>query len=189
MKVLARRPAPTGNSRLDWRVIDFENLADQAEQFDVDVVFSCLGSTKKNAGSPEAFKKIDFGYVLTAAHLASKIGTQAFLVVSSAGANRRSPFLYMRTKGELEAALEDVPIPRLHIFRPNLLLGDRIEMRRTERLGIAVMSMLTPALAGPLRRYRAIKAATVAKAMVAASLDNNEGTMVHTSLEMETRFA
>ena len=186
MTVLARKPAVVGDAQLDWRTIDFEHLNDHADLFAVDTVFSCLGSTLKNAGSAEAFRKVDVGYALTAARLASRMGAQAFMVVSSAGASRRSPFFYMRTKGELEAALDEVPLPSLHIFRPNILLGDRAELRRAERLGIAFMRALTPTLIGPLRRYRPIEAATVARAMVAASLGSAKGTIVHASLEMES---
>ncbi|MCH8328149.1 MAG: hypothetical protein IID15_06450, partial [Candidatus Marinimicrobia bacterium] len=110
-------------------------------------------------------------------------------IVSSAGANSYSPFLYMRFKGELEAALQDIDIRRKHIFRPNMLLGERLENRPAERFTIALMRMLTPALAGPLRRYRPIQAETVARAMVAASLHAGHGTTVHTSLEMSAAVA
>lgn len=182
--VLARRAAVIEHDRLDWQVINFERLEEHAGQFQVDALFFCLGTTRKIAGSAEAFRKIDFGYALTCARLALKMGTAAMLIVTSAGANSRSPYLYMRTKGELEAALGEIAIPRKHIFRPNLLLGERTENRWAERLGIAIMRILTPAFAGPLKRYRPIEAKTVARAMVAASLSTGNGTTVHSSMAM-----
>ncbi|MCH7575870.1 MAG: oxidoreductase [Candidatus Marinimicrobia bacterium] len=182
--VLARRPTVIENDRLDWQVIDFERLEEQAERFQVDALFSCLGTTRKKAGSAEMFRKIDFEYALTGVRLAQTMGTQALMLVTSAGANSRSPFLYMRTKGELEDAIEDLAIGRKHIFRPNLLLGERAENRRAERIGIALMRILTPALGGPLKRYRPIEAETVARAMVAASLTTGNGTTVHASMDM-----
>ena len=182
--VLARRPAEMVHDRLHWHVVDFEGLEEYAGRFHVDALFSCLGTTKKAAGSAEAFRRVDYGYTLAGAQLAQNMGADTCLLVSSAGAMSSSPFLYMRTKGELETALEALKIPKLHIFRPNMLLGNRAENRPAERLALALMQLVTPAMLGPLRRFRPVQAQAVAQSMVRASVGEEAGRFIHTSLEM-----
>ncbi|KAJ1982643.1 Oxidoreductase htatip2 [Dimargaris verticillata] len=55
-----------------------------------------------------------------------------FSVVSSTGANARSPLLYVQTKGQVEEELKAMPFTRLTIFRPAGLLCDRKESRFME---------------------------------------------------------
>jgi hypothetical protein len=63
------------------------------------------------------------------------------------------------------------------IFFISLLVGDREEKRTGEAAGIVIARALAFALAGSLRKYRAIPAGTVAEAMVSAA--NGEVSGVH----------
>ncbi len=90
-------------------------------------------------------------------------------MVSSLGANPHSPALYPRTKGELEQALLAQPWQRLAIVRPAMLLGDRQPPRRSEQFFQVIYPLLKPLLVGRLRRWRAIEAGQVARAMIALS--------------------
>ena len=135
----------------------------------VDLAFCCLGTTRKEAGSAEAFRRVDLDYVLAFAELARRHGCQQLVVVSSLGANPHSPALYPRTKGEMEQALLAQSWPRLAIVRPAMLLGDRQPPRRSEQFFQAVYPLLKPLLVGRLRRWRAIEAGQVARAMIALS--------------------
>jgi hypothetical protein len=67
----------------------------------------------------------------------------------------------------------------VHIFRPSLLLGEREENRRGERLGAAVAPWLNALLTGGLKKYRAIPAETVGRAMAAATLRSVRGVCVY----------
>ena len=80
-----------------------------------------LGTTIKKAGSKEAFKKVDHTLVVTVAELMKKQGAEQFLVISAMGADKDSKVFYSRTKGEMEAALQELGYPCLRIFRPSLL--------------------------------------------------------------------
>ena len=73
---------------------------------------------------------------------------------------------YNRVKGEMEQALMRMGFTSLHIFRPSFLVGERVEARAGERLGIAVFSALAPMMIGPARKVRPISATAVARAMV-----------------------
>lgn len=182
---LARRPLPsdhqlTREPKLQWRIVDFENLAQfsldeqapsqQLPHFDTTAVFCALGTTAKKAGSSAEFFRIDHDHVLNLAHSfheRSKEEVSSFAIVSSMGANANSWFLYPRTKGLVEDDLQKVGFQHLAIFRPSLLEGEREESRPGESVAKVVAPYLNPLLVGSwLRKYRSIHVATVAKAMV-----------------------
>jgi uncharacterized protein YbjT (DUF2867 family) len=164
--VLARRATGRAHPKLDERVVDFARLADAADAFDVDEVFCCLGTTLAAAGSREAFRAVDHDLVVEAGRLAAAAGARTFLLVSATGAGAGSRVFYSRVKGEAEDALRALPLPALVLLRPSLLLGARAERRTAERVGQAVMRAAAPLFAGPLRRWRALDGAAVARAMV-----------------------
>jgi len=89
--------------------------------------------------------------------------------VSAAGANPRSPFFYPRVKGRLEEEIGELGLQRWTVVRPSLLLGERREFRLGEVLAAPAMQLIRPLMVGPWRKYRAISAAAVAAAMVAAA--------------------
>lgn len=160
------RKAGAPRPRHHWLPADFEQLADLDLHSPVDIAFCCLGTTRKQAGSDDAFRRVDHDYVLAFAKLARRHGCQRLIVVSSLGANPRSPALYPRTKGQMEQALLAQSWPRLAIVRPAMLLGNRQPPRRSEQFFQALYPLLRPLLIGKLRRWRAIDASQVAHAMI-----------------------
>ena len=106
-------------------IVDFDKLAGFESEFhDFDAGFCCLGTTRAVAGTT-GFVKVDRDYVLEAAGLAKKAGCRQFHVVTSAGANKDSWFLYPKTKGVVESELAKLEFERLAIYRPSVLLCDR----------------------------------------------------------------
>lgn len=172
---LGRRPLGRTHPKLTHHVVDFDDLAAHADRFAVDDVFCCLGTTMRQAGSREAFRRVDFGYPVEAARLAAGRGAGQYLLVSSIGADPASAFFYTRMKGEVEAAVAALPFYGVYLFRPSVLTGDRAERRPGERAYEAVMGALSFALRGPLRRYRPIAAATVARALVRVAKEQPGG--------------
>jgi len=181
--VVGRRGLPVTSPKLQQRLVDFDQLAD-LDAPKVDDVFCCLGTTMKKAGSQEAFRKVDLGYVTALARLCARHGAKQFLLVSAIGANPASRIFYNRVKGEAEAAVRAAGFAATQVFQPSLLLGSRGESRPAERLGILVGGALGFVFAGPLRRYRPIPAATVAAAMVKAAKKARPGAHVYTYDDM-----
>lgn len=165
---LARRELAARHAKLEQRVVDFGTLDAFSDIPRADDVFCCLGTTIKQAGSREAFRRVDHDYVLALARAGRRAppGARQFLLVSALGADPGSRIFYSRVKGEVEAAVRQLPYEGIQIFRPSLLLGQRPEFRLGERIGIALTRVVAPLLVGPLRRYRPIHAADVARAMV-----------------------
>lgn len=182
---LVRKPSPLTQPRLVQATVDFDRLEDSAKLDGSEDVFCCLGTTIRKAGSQEAFRKVDFDYPLRLARLASAAGAKRFLLVTSLGADRDSMVFYSRVKGEVEQAVAKERFEALHIFRPSVLAGDRGESRPGERVAIALMKGLSFLLLGPLRKYRAIEAAVVAKAMVLAARSGTPGVTIHESDEIQ----
>ncbi len=96
--------------------------------------FCCPGTTRREAGSKEAFVHADYTLVVDTALAGKRLGAQHMLVVSAMGANAHSPFFYNRVKGEMEEALMAQEWPRLTIARPSMLLGIGEHKRANETL-------------------------------------------------------
>jgi uncharacterized protein YbjT (DUF2867 family) len=165
--VLARRATGRTHARLRELVVDLEgDLGDLRSPTDV---LCALGTTMKKAGSKEAFRRVDHDIPLRVARLALDAGARSYALVSSVGADARSGSFYLRTKGELEEELRGLGYRALHLLRPSVLAGDRAEERLGERVGIAVAKAAAGLMVGGLRRYRAIDADDVARALVATT--------------------
>lgn len=164
--------------RLVQKIVNFDALT-QADFASGEVVYCAVGTTMRKAGSKEAFHHVDVDYQLAAARLGRQAGATQFVLVSSAGADAASNNFYLRTKGELEQEIGRLGFKALHIFRPSLLLGKRVEFRLGERLAMVVMPILNLAMIWGLKRYRAIPAAMVGRAMVAAARENKQGTFIY----------
>ena len=144
-------------------VVDFATPASLDLLPRADVVFSCLGSTIKKAGSREAFRAVDHDAVVTLARAAREKGARAFLHVTALGASAKSPVFYNTVKGEVEDAVSRVGIQSVYAFRPSILDGERQESRPGERIGLMAMRVLAPVLG----KYRPTPVEALAKAMIA----------------------
>jgi uncharacterized protein YbjT (DUF2867 family) len=164
---LVRRSTGIADPKLrEQIVVNFDKLDDLPA---ADDVFCGLGTTIRQAGSRAEFRKVDFEYVVSLAERSLSKGAKQFLTVSSVGANAKSGNFYLRTKGEVEEALQQLPFQVVHIFRPGLLVGKRLQSRPGERIGAVIGEVFKFAMVGPLRKYRPIPANSVAKAMVKAA--------------------
>jgi len=181
---LVRRELPLTHKKLEQRVVSFDRLAQMSDFPRVHDVFCCLGTTMKQAGSPDAFRKVDFTYVVELARVAVRHRASQFLVVTAVGADPESRILYSRVKGEAEEAVRRLQFESIQIFRPSLLVGARAQSRPAERVAGLLSMLVAWTFVGPLSRYRPIKAAAVARAMVRVAREAPRGTHVYESKEI-----
>lgn len=184
---LGRRPLPLTHRKLVQRVCDFDHLAELTDFPRVHDVFCCLGTTIRQAGSPEAFRKVDLSYVLELARVAVRYRAGQFLVVTALGANPGSRIFYARVKGEVEEGIRRLQFDGIQIFRPALLLGRRAAPRLGEWVAAALSPLVAWALRGRWRAYRPIRAETVARAMVRVARETPRGVHVYLSDEIARR--
>jgi uncharacterized protein YbjT (DUF2867 family) len=147
----------------------------------VTAVFCALGTTRKQAGSKAAFYHVDHDLVVAVGQWASDHGAGQLHVVSSIGANPRSPSHYVRTKGETERDLRRLQLPSLYLYRPGLLdAPDRAEFRLGERLAAAGLKAL------PLmQRWRPVSVSQAAAAMLQRALKPQRGCHVIESQQIQ----
>ena len=163
---VGRRPTSLHHGKLEQRVLDLGAIEAQGDLPRADDVFCCLGTTIKQAGSQDAFRRVDHDFVVGLARAGLRIGATQFLLISAIGADPQSRVFYSRVKGDAEAAVRRLPYRAVQIFRPGLLLGNRSEFRWGERIAMLAVPLLHPFLLGGLRRYHSIQAGDVARAMV-----------------------
>lgn len=184
-KVIAPTRRPLGpHPKLVNPMIDFEALPANASWWQADVAFCALGTTLKQAGSAQAFYRVDHDYIVRIAELTHAAGTKTFVLNSTLGADVNGFGLYLKTKGETERDVADLGFASLTLARPSLLAGaHRSDKRTGEALGLFINRCLGKLV--PIK-WRAISVDKVAQMMLRAGLSAKPGIRVIESAEMHT---
>ncbi|MEA9391223.1 NAD-dependent dehydratase [Acerihabitans sp. TG2] len=162
-------------------VIDFDHLPVGAPWWRTDAVICTLGTTMKQAQSPEAFKRVDYEYPLAIARLAQQHGATTYALNSAIGANMGSRFFYNRVKGELEHDLAALGFFSLTYVRPGVIAGRRMQVRQSEWMLVQLFRVLGPVLP---RRLRINPARNIAKVLLESALSARPGVHVVTSAQL-----
>lgn len=173
-----RRAGSVRSKKLEEKIVDLAKPESFADSVRGDIAFSCLGTTRRDAGSVAAQRIVDVDFPLGFARAANANGVESFALVSFGGANATSRAEYSRMKGELDEAVSALGFRRVRILRPSLLEGTRDQARVGESLGIVVSNAL--ACVGIARKYRPIPASTVARALIASTFDGPEARRIYT---------
>ncbi len=121
VEVFVRRNISDSSEKLNVNIIDFDK-SDQWHNLVVgDVLFSCLGTTLKAAGSKEAQWKIDYQYQYDFAKAAKQNGVKNYVLISAGFASAKSPFFYAKMKGQLEEDIIKLGFEKTIIIKPPLL--------------------------------------------------------------------
>lgn len=159
-----RREDSSLPAELEQHIVNFDELEERVGELAPDIVCCCLGTTIKQAGSREAFSKVDYQYPYSAA-LGAK-SAKAYLLVSAMGASEDSLFFYSRVKGRLESDLAACDF-NSYFFRPSLLLGERETFRAGEAIAGKVFPLLNRVMPRKAAAYKAIQGEAVALSMTA----------------------
>lgn len=179
---LSRKPLPKSHPKLHNLVVNFDNLEAHASDMKADDIFCCLGTTIRQAGSQEAFRKVDHDYPVQVARITRAQGAHQFLLVTAMGSDKSSSIFYNRVKGEVEDAIGNLGFEAYHIFQPSMLLGERTEHRAGESVGkkfMVALDFLIP------KKYKAIEAVRVARGMYQTALRHQAGRHIHDSAELQ----
>jgi uncharacterized protein YbjT (DUF2867 family) len=175
IKLFGRKKLEIDHEKVQQHVVDLFQLENHADIFNADEVFCCIGTTKKKTPDRETYRKIDLGIPVKAAKLCKMNGVDTFAVISSIGAKPYGSNFYLKTKGQMEQAVQEQKIPNTIILRPSLIVGDRREKRVGEKFSIVMMRLFNPLMFGGMKKYRSINAETIIEAMIAlANSDNNQ---------------
>lgn len=183
--LLVRRSTGITNTKVKELILNFDELNTYLSEIQGDIIYSCLGTTKRETPDSKLYRKIDLEYPLNLAKLGMENGVSQFHIISSLGSDSESPNSYLKLKGELEQELKKLNIPSLHIYQPSFLIGDRKENRLADKIMKPIFRLIDPLLIGPLKKYRSIKAADVAKVMLTQSIKDLKGTFIYPSIKIQ----
>lgn len=165
--LFVRRPIELSHPKLSIHLLDFECSADWAGSYPADIAFSCLGTTRNDAGSQEAQRRVDVDYLLQFAQMCLRSGVQTFALLSSTGAQSDSSLFYLRLKGQAEDGIKALGFERTLFFRPGMIdrgelvrLGEKWTMRLVRglnKLGLLLdqRPITTQQLAQQMHRHTA----------------------------------
>lgn len=162
-----RRPSGLTHPSLKEVVTDFENLEKMKESINGDVLFSCLGTTRKTAGSKKKQSQIDYELPLSFAQMARTKGVGRIVLLSAYGASPSSRLFYSALKGKLEDAIENLGYEQFIIFRPGLLLRKNSD-RTGEKISAIILHFLNRM--GLLERFRPMPTEVLALKMAKAPI-------------------
>lgn len=178
---LARREIPFApGTRMELVLAESDQWPGIITQLKPHAVISALGTTRKKAGSNDAFRAVDHDLVLEVGRAAKAAGVSNFVQVSTVGADPYAKNAYMRVKGETEKDLKALKLHRLDILRPSLLRGRRQnDFRFLEKMGQLLAPVGDLFLHGSKEKFRSIKATAVAAAALGAAQMKAPGQFVH----------
>lgn len=178
IEVFVRRPMDVQHDKLCVHVIDFEQPDTWRAAVRGDVLFSCLGTTLRQAGGKQPQWRVDYDYQLQMARAAAENGVPEYALVSAMGANARSVNFYMRMKGALEEAVKGLPFRHITIVQPPSLIR-KYSDRWAEKVSVPMLLALNRI--GLLRRVAPITTDLVAACMLRHVANGKSGVEVITN--------
>ena len=170
--IFVRRDPGFQHEKLKIHVIDFEKPEQWKHLVKGNVLFSCLGTTLKTAGSKETQWKIDYDYQFRFAKIARESNVNHYVLISSAFSSPKSLFYYPRMKGRLEEAVKALGFPRLSIFNPPALIRKNSD-RTIEVAGVKAIQFFNKI--GVFRSQKPMATEILAQAMINSAKTKEKG--------------
>lgn len=164
--LFVRRKSGIRHRKITEIITDFSNLEKNSELITGDVLFSCLGTTLKAAGSKENQRYIDYSIPLKFAEIAKKNEIPKLVLLSAYGATTSSNVFYSRIKGELEEKIAELEFESFIIFKPGFLLRKNTD-RKDELITAKILHFINSF--GILRKFKPLSTAILAEKLVKAS--------------------
>lgn len=180
--ILVRRPIDVEHPKLGVKEVDFELIDEKVIPPNVDAVFCCLGTTMAQAGGKDAFRRVDYEYVVKLAVYTQRQKISQFHMISASGANANSKIFYNKVKGRMEQEVKKLAkIRSIYIYQPSMLLGKRDHFRFGESMGkffMTILSFLIP------KNYKAIRDEQVADSMIRHAMQPKKGAHMVSNKQM-----
>ena len=164
VSIFVRKKPRIKHEKLTTYEIDFSRLNEYKGLINGDVIFSALGTTLSQAGSKAQQYLVDFNYQYEFAKIGSENKVIHYSLVSSVGANIKSPFFYPKTKGALEEAVKKLGFNNIYIFQPPFLIRQSNLMRPGEKRALKILKLLNQI--GILKSQKPISVSDLAQKMI-----------------------
>lgn len=176
---LSRRPLPLEHARLANRILRLEDVEQALKGTRCTDAFCALGA----AGGPRAeaaqLARVDRDLVLAFARAARAGGASRFVVVSAAGADPGAADAFLRTKGEMEAALRPLGFSAIDILQPGRVVGARVVDGAGELLRQGLLTLAAPLMRRAKVPRSPIAAQDLAAAMLGVALAARPGVRLY----------
>ena len=162
--IFVRKKPRVKHKKLTIYEIDFSRLNEYKGLINGDVIFSALGTTLSQAGSKTQQYLVDFNYQYEFAKIGSENKVIHYSLVSSVGANIKSPFFYPKTKGALEEAVKKLGFNNIYIFQPPFLIRQSNLIRPGEKRALNILKLLNKI--GILKSQKPLSVSDLAQKMI-----------------------
>ena len=126
-----------------------------------------------------SFLEVDFEMPLRIARAAYEKGVKKIALVSAIGANKKSNNFYLKTKGMLEEEILNIGFDKVVIARPGHLLGKRdLPTAKEVKIYELIFKIASPLMVSVLRKYRNIKAESVANSLISSVNEMRNGCVI-----------
>lgn len=165
IRIFVRRKIEGLPEKVIQIVTDFSNLSSLKEHVIGDVIYCCVGTTRKKTPDQNDYRNIDFGINIGMAKLAKENGISTVHLISAIRASSSARIFYSKLKGEIEEALRDLQFTNCYIYQPSILIGSRTESRPMEFLSQKLCPFFDLFMIGKLKDYHSISAKTIAQSI------------------------
>ena len=172
VSIFVRKAPDLEHEKLKIHIIDFNEIIKHKELIKGDILFSALGTTKKEAGGKQRQYIIDYTYQYEFAKIAAENGVDQLSLVSSIGANPKSFMFYPKMKGELESDVKKLKFKKIDIFQPPILIRQPEVIRKVEKKAISIIQKLNKL--GILKSQQPLMVSNLAERMVKTAKTNSK---------------
>ena len=165
-------------------ITDFSDFSLLKDQVIGDVIYCCVGTTRKKTPDLNDYRNIDFGINIGIAKLAKENGIPTVHLISAIGASTSSRIFYSKLKGEIEEAMKELNFDNCYIYQPSILIGLRSESRPLEFLAQKLMLLFEGLRLLSKNEYHSIRVETIAKSMLNTLGKEVEGVHIQRYQEM-----
>ena len=164
VSIFVRKVPKLEHEKLKIHTIDFNEIKSHKDLIKGNILFSALGTTKKEAGGKLRQYIIDYTYQYEFAKIAAENGVDQLSLVSSIGANPKSFMFYPKMKGELESDVKKLKFKKIDIFQPPILIRQPEIIRKGEKTAISIIQKLNKL--GILKSQQPLMVSNLAERMV-----------------------
>ena len=183
VSIFVRNAPKTANKKLNIYTVNFDEIKKHKDLIKGDILFSSLGTTKKDAGGKEQQYLVDYTYQYEFAKIAAENGVDQLSLVSSIGANSKSFIFYPKMKGVLESEVKKLNFKKIDIFQPPILIRQPEVIRNGEKKAIFIIQKLNKL--GILKSQQPLLVSNLAERMVkTAKTSSKEKVNIYLSKEL-----
>ena len=184
IRIFVRRKLDGLPEKVKQIITDFSDFSSLKEHVHGDVIYCCVGTTRKKTPNLNDYRNIDFGINIGMAKLAKENGIPTVHLISAIGASTSSRIFYSKLKGEIEEAMKELKFDHCYIYQPSMLIGSRTESRPFEFIGQKLMLFFEGLRLLSKNEYHSIRAETITQSMVKTLGQEIEGVHIQRYQEM-----